>query len=129
MRLMLILILLLPFSATSFYTEEQLKDEALEAQAKQIFANVRCVVCEGQSIGDSDAFVAKDLRKLIREEVKQGKSAEEIESYLVSRYGDMILLAPPFIPTTYLLWFLPLILLFLGVLIIFSFLRFSKVRK
>jgi cytochrome c-type biogenesis protein CcmH len=84
--------------------DEVLSDPALEAQARALSAQLRCMVCQNQSIDDSDAPLAKDIRVLIRERLVKGESVDQIRDFLVSRYGDFILLKPPFNVSTLLLW-------------------------
>ena len=93
---------------------ERLDDPALEARARAISAELRCLVCQNQSLDDSSAELAHDLRMLIRERLKTGDSDEQVRQFLVRRYGDFILLKPPLQPDTYLLWFGPPALLLLG---------------
>ncbi len=87
--------------------DEVLKDAALEARARTLSAGLRCVVCQNQSIDDSDAPLAKDLRRLVRDRLKAGDSDSEVKAYIVDRYGTFVLLKPPFAPNTLLLWGLP----------------------
>jgi len=84
--------------------QEQLKDAGLEARARDISAGLRCLVCQNQSIDDSDAPLARDIRLLIRERIGEGESNAQVRAFLVSRYGDFILLKPPFELSTALLW-------------------------
>ncbi len=93
---------------------EILSDPALEARARALSAELRCLVCQNESIDESHADLARDLRLLIRERIVQGQSNAEIRDFLVSRYGDFILLNPPFKPTTWLLWLSPVMILLLG---------------
>ncbi len=86
---------------------EALDDPALEARARAIGKELRCLVCQNQSIDDSDAELARDLRRLVRERLVAGENEAEIKAYLVSRYGDFILLKPPFKAKTYILWLGP----------------------
>jgi cytochrome c-type biogenesis protein CcmH len=90
---------------------EKLADPALEARARAIAAELRCLVCQNQSIDDSDAPLAKDLRLLLRERLREGASDEEAKAYIVARYGDFVLLRPPLKLETLLLWGAPLIAL------------------
>jgi cytochrome c-type biogenesis protein CcmH len=90
---------------------EMLKDPALEARARKLSQELRCVVCQNQSIDDSNAPLAHDLRVLVRERLKAGDSDEAVVSYIVQRYGDFVLLKPPFNIETVLLWAAPLLLL------------------
>lgn len=94
--------------------EASLEDPALEAEARAIMAGVRCLVCQNQSIEDSNADLAKDLRRIVRERLAAGDDRVEIEAYLVARYGDWILMRPPVNRYTALLWALPLVLLIGG---------------
>ena len=87
--------------------DEVMKDPALEARARALSAGLRCMVCQNQSIDDSDAPLAHDIRILIRQRIAQGESNDAVRAYLVSRYGDFILLKPPFKPETWLLWLSP----------------------
>ena len=84
--------------------DEMMKDPALEARARTLSAELRCLVCQNQSIDDSDAPLAGDIRRLIRERIAQGESNDAVRAFLVSRYGNFILLKPPFEPATVLLW-------------------------
>ncbi len=93
---------------------EQLDDPALEARARSIFKELRCLVCQNQSIDESDADLAEDLRLLVRERLVAGEADEAIVAYVVSRSGDFVLLEPPFKPTTYALWLGPAFILALG---------------
>jgi cytochrome c-type biogenesis protein CcmH len=84
---------------------EMLKDPALEARARALSGELRCLVCQNESIDESDADLARDIRLLIRERITKGESNAAIKDFLVSRYGDFILLKPPFKLSTALLWF------------------------
>jgi len=87
--------------------DEMLSDPVLEARAREISKDVRCVVCQNQDIDSSNAGVARDLRILVRERLVAGDTDQEVLDYLVARYGDFVLLKPPLKPSTYLLWFGP----------------------
>jgi cytochrome c-type biogenesis protein CcmH len=103
---------------------EILKTPALEERARNISKNLRCLVCQNQSIDDSDAGLARDLRLLVRKRIIAGDSDEHVISHIVSRYGDFVLLRPPFNKWTLTLWLSPLILLFIGTLgLVFYFRR------
>ena len=106
--------------------EELLPDKKLEFRARDISKNIRCMVCQNQSIDDSNAPLAKDLRILIRDQIKEGKKDHEIYKFLTDRYGDFILLKPPFKLTTLMLWFFPFILFIVGILIVLSHNRKSR---
>jgi len=105
-RLRLVLLALI-VAAPAFAVQpgEMLKDPTQEARARSLSTELRCLVCQNESIDESDADLARDIRLLIRERIKQGQSNAEIRSFLVSRYGDFILLRPPFRLSTALLWF------------------------
>jgi len=90
---------------------EQLKDPALEARARAVSAGLRCVVCQNQSIDDSDAPLAHDLRVLVRERIVAGDTDAQATQYLVDRYGHYVLLKPPFETATWLLWLGPALVL------------------
>jgi len=110
------------FAAAAFAVnpDEMLSDPVLEARARALSAELRCLVCQNQSIDDSDAPLARDIRLLIRERIKNGESNEEVKAFLVSRYGDFILLKPPFKPETWLLWLGAPIVLALGAGLVWS---------
>ncbi|MGD9544711.1 MAG: cytochrome c-type biogenesis protein [Methylocystis sp.] len=110
----LIVILLFPLLAHAVTPGEMLADPALEARARAITMELRCLVCQNQSIDDSDASLAKDLRVLVREKLKEGLSDAEVREYVHSRYGDFVLLRPPMKPGTLLLWSAPLLALLAG---------------
>ena len=96
--------LLVAAAAGAVQPDEVMKDPALEARARTLSAELRCLVCQNQSIDDSDAPLARDIRLLIRERIAQGASNDTVRAFLVSRYGNFILLKPPFEPSTVLLW-------------------------
>ncbi len=115
MRLILLLALsLLTASAWAIDDRERLSDPALEERARALFKDVRCVVCQNQSIDDSEAQIAKDMRVIIREQFQEGKDETQILGFLTARYGDYVLLEPPFRAGTLLLWLSPLIVLLAG---------------
>ncbi len=91
-----------------------LADPALEERAKALQKELRCLVCQGQSIDDSNAPLATDLRRLIRVQIESGQSNDEIKEFLVARYGVFVLMEPPVRGDTFLLWFGPLLLLLAG---------------
>jgi cytochrome c-type biogenesis protein CcmH len=99
--------------------DEFLQNPKKELRARNISKNVRCLVCQNQSIDESSAPLAKDLRILIRKKVKQGNSDDEIYDFLTERYGDFILLNPPFKISTLFLWILPFFFLAVGIFVIF----------
>jgi cytochrome c-type biogenesis protein CcmH len=91
--------------------DEILKDPALEQRARGLSKQLRCLVCQNQSIDDSDADLARDLRRIVREQLVAGKSDREIIAYVTARYGDFVLLKPPVEPATWGLWFGPALVL------------------
>ena len=99
--------------------DEILKNQKQELRARKISKNIRCLVCQNQSIDESNAPLAKDLRILIRNKIENGKKDEEIYKFLTDRYGDFILLDPPLKSSTIALWFLPIIFFVVGIYIIF----------
>jgi cytochrome c-type biogenesis protein CcmH len=107
-------LLLMISAAHAVAPDEVLKDPTLEARARAISAGLRCLVCQNQSIDESEAPVARDLRLLIREYIGNGRSDAEVVDYVVSRYGDYVLLKPRFGPGTYLLWLAPFALVLAG---------------
>ena len=104
--------------------DEMLADTALEARARAISKGLRCLVCQNQSIDDSDAGLARDLRILVRQRLTAGDSDEAVFRFVVDRYGDFVLLKPPMKPVTYILWFGPLLILLGAVtVLVFFFVR------
>ena len=112
----LLALLALPAGATQ--PGEILSDPALEARAREIGAELRCLVCQNQSIDDSNAPLAHDLRVIVRERLVAGDSDEQVIAFVVERYGDYVLLKPPFKTSTLLLWGAPLLALLGGGLIV-----------
>ena len=122
-------ICLIQFLSNKSYTiepDEVLKDKKQELRARNISKNIRCMVCQNQSIDDSQAPLAKDLRILIRNKIKDGKKDEEIYKFLTDRYGDFILLKPPFKLSTLMLWFSPFIFFVIGIGVVFYHNKKSK---
>ena len=109
------------FSNNSYTVEpnEILKNQKQELRARNISKKIRCMVCQNQSIDESNSPLAKDLRLLIRDKIKEGNKDDEIYKFLTDRYGDFILLKPPFKLNTIALWFLPFIFLILGIYVVF----------
>ena len=116
------------FSKISYSVEpeEFLQNPKQEIRARDISKNIRCLVCQNQSIDDSSAPLAKDLRALIRIKVQENDSDEEIYKFLTDRYGDFILLKPPFKISTFLLWSLPFVFVIIGIFILFVHNKKSK---
>lgn len=115
--------LLLAGPVAAVLPEEQLADPALEARAREISRELRCVVCQNQSIDDSDAPLAADLRAIVRERLTAGDTDEEVMAYIVARYGNFVLLKPPLELQTILLWSAPLLVLIPGGLGLALYLR------
>lgn len=110
MRLFLLVPALI-FACAFTQPQEKLADPALEARAMEIGRNLRCIVCEGQSVEDSNAPQAHDVRVLVREMVAQGKTDADVLEYMKQRYGNAILMTPPFDAATLILWLAPLLVL------------------
>jgi cytochrome c-type biogenesis protein CcmH len=108
--------LLVAAAAGAVQPDEVMKDPALEARARTLSAELRCLVCQNQSIDDSDAPLARDIRLLIRDRIAQGEGNDSVRAFLVSRYGNFILLKPPFELSTVLLWLSGPLTLALGAL-------------
>ena len=106
--------------------DEILQDQKQELRARNISKNIRCMICQNQSIDESNAPLAKDLRVLIRNKIKEGNNNEEIYKFLTDRYGDFILLKPPIKLSTLALWFLPFVFFMLGVFVVFWHNKKSK---
>ena len=104
LRFALAFAILLAAPALAVQPDEVMKDPGLETRARALSAELRCMVCQNQSIDDSDAPLARDIRILIRQRIAEGESNDAVRTYLVSRYGDFILLKPPFKLETLLLW-------------------------
>lgn len=108
--------------------DEMLDDPVLEQRAREVSEDLRCVVCQNESIDESNAEMARDMRILVRDRILMGESNDEIKQYLVDRYGDYVLLEPPFKPTTYALWFGPAVILLIAVAAAVGFAR-RKARE
>ena len=127
--IIIISICLIQFFSNNSYTvepDEILENSKHELRARNISKNIRCMVCQNQSIDESNAPLAKDLRVLIRNKIKEGNNDGEIYQFLTDRYGDFILLKPPLTLSTWALWFLPFIFLLIGIFIVFSHNKKSK---
>ncbi|WP_395696581.1 cytochrome c-type biogenesis protein [Methylocella sp.] len=114
---------LAPLAAKAVEPDEILSDAKLEARARAISSGLRCMVCQNESIDESHAPLARDLRLLVRERLRAGDSDDEIRAYLTRRYGDFILLKPPLKAETLALWGAPLIVLVAGAAAIVAHLR------
>lgn len=111
---LLLTLLLFCFTLPALAQELRLEDAELEERARALQREIRCVVCQNESIDSSQAGIARDLRVLVRERLAAGDSDEEIKAYLVARYGDYVLFRPPMRPETWLLWFGPAVILVLA---------------
>ena len=121
--------IIIQLSSNNIYAiepEEFLENSQQEIRARNITKNIRCLVCQNQSIDDSSAPLAKDLRILIRAKVQEKNTDEEIYKFLTDRYGDFILLKPPFKISTFLLWSLPFVFFIIGIFILFLHNKKSK---
>ncbi len=113
-------LVLLPLAAHAVTPGEMLADPALEARARAITSELRCLVCQNQSVDDSDASLAKDLRVLVRDKLKEGLTDAQVKEYVHARYGDFVLLRPPMRIGTILLWTAPLLALLAGAFAVWS---------
>jgi cytochrome c-type biogenesis protein CcmH len=122
-RLFLVLAALACMAGAAADPAERLPDPVQEARARTLFREVRCLVCQNESIDDSEAALAGDLRQVVRDQVKQGRSDPQIRAFLVERYGEFVLLKPPFSLGNALLWATPGIALILGGVLMVLLLR------
>lgn len=124
--LSIMMVLLFSMSAKAVNPDEILTDPVLEARARSLSKEVRCMVCQNQSIDNSDASVAKDLRLLIRDRIVAGDSDTQVLDYLVGRFGEFVLLKPRFSMSNIVLWATPIFALVLGVFLVIAILSKSK---
>ena len=110
----------------AFTPDEPLDDPALEARARALHAELRCMVCQGQSIADSSAPLAQDMRAIVRERIAGGASDDDVRGFLTDRYGDYVLLDPPVKPETYALWFGPAAVFVAGAAIAVALVRRAR---
>ena len=124
-RLILLLLFVASLPSLSLAKEAQpaSADPALEERVMNLSRELRCLVCQNETLADSRADLAEDLRNQIREQMKAGKSDKEIIAFLTARYGDFVLYRPPVRPSTYLLWFGPFALLVIGLVLLFRYLK------
>jgi cytochrome c-type biogenesis protein CcmH len=122
-------VLLAPVAARAVTPDEMLKDPALEARARELSQELRCLVCQNQDIDDSAAPLAHDLRVLVRERLKAGDSDQQVLNFLVARYGEFVLLKPRFELHTLLLWGLPPLALIGGIIGMFVAMRRRKTQE
>ena len=121
--LVITLFLLFPFDTNAVDPSEILRNPTLEKRARHISKDLRCLVCQNQSIDDSDAPLARDLRLLVRERLIQGDTDNEVFDYVVSRYGDFVLLRPPVKAVTAILWLGPAIFVLIGFIALLRYFR------
>ena len=127
MKTVIFLLFFLVTPALAIQPDEILEDKLLEERARVISKELRCLVCQNQSIDDSDAPLARDLRVLVRERLQAGESDEKVIKFVVDRYGDFVLLRPPIKASTLALWISPIAILIVGVVLLLM--RFRKQEK
>ena len=123
-RIALLISLVICFATVALAKEARpAEDPQIEQRMRALTEQLRCLVCQNETLADSRADLAEDLRKEIREQMKAGKSDREIIAFLTQRYGDFVLYKPPVKSTTYLLWFGPFVLLFAGTGVLYRYLK------
>ncbi|WP_375255420.1 cytochrome c-type biogenesis protein CcmH [Yoonia sp.] len=128
-RLAVLLMLLLPIAAFAVEPDEMLQDPVLEERARVISKELRCVVCQNQDIDSSNAGVARDMRILVRERLVAGDTNKEVINYIHARYGDYVLMRPPFNAATAALWLAPFVLALASLLVGWLVLSRGRNRK
>ena len=113
-------------AAPAFTPDEPLADAALEDRARALHEELRCLVCQGQSIAASNAALAQDMRAVVRERIAAGESDTQVRGFLVARYGDYVLLDPPVKPETYALWFGPAAVFVAGAGLVYALMRRAR---
>ena len=126
MKITVLSLILFVTPALAIQPDEILKDTVLEERARVISKELRCLVCQNQSIDDSDAPLARDLRVLVRERLRAGESDEEVINFVVDRYGDFVLLRPPVKASTLVLWLSPVAALIVGIFLLLTWFRKQK---
>jgi cytochrome c-type biogenesis protein CcmH len=121
--ILLLTVLISLFGATLAKDAQPNEDPTIEQRMKLLTEQLRCLVCQNETLADSRADLAEDLRKQIREQIRAGKSDQEILAFLTERYGDFVLYKPPVKKTTYLLWFGPFVLLIAGTGVLYRYIR------
>lgn len=111
------------FASADLHTQQAPSPAEVERRVTSLASQLRCLVCQNQSLAESDAPLARDLKERVREQVARGSSDEQIRAYMVERYGDFVLYQPPFKPATWLLWLGPFALLLLGFAALFARLK------
>ena len=126
-RVFILILVLISLTAPALAKEAQpVEDPQIEQRMQALTQQLRCLVCQNETLADSRADLAEDLRKEIREQMKAGKSDQEIIAFLTQRYGDFVLYKPPVKATTYLLWFGPFVLLLGGTLVLYRYLKHRR---
>ena len=126
MKITILSLILFVTPALAIQPDEILKDTVLEERARVISKELRCLVCQNQSIDDSDAPLARDLRVLVRERLQAGESNEKVINFVVDRYGDFVLLRPPVKASTLVLWLSPVAALIVGIFLLLTWFRKQK---
>lgn len=121
--IVLLLTAIAPSSSLAVQPDEMLKEPGLEARARELSRELRCMVCQNQSIDESEAPLARDLRVLVRERLTKGDTDQQVLDFLVARYGEFVLLKPPLEQKTFILWALPPAVLFAGAIGLFLAIR------
>jgi len=126
-RVFILILVLVSLTAPALAKEAKpVEDPQIEQRMQALTQQLRCLVCQNETLADSRADLAEDLRKEIREQMKAGKSDQEIIAFLTQRYGDFVLYKPPVKATTYLLWFGPFVLLLGGTLLLYRYLKHRR---
>ena len=126
-RVFILILVLISLTAPALAKEAKpVEDPQIELRMQALTQQLRCLVCQNETLADSRADLAEDLRKEIREQMKAGKSDQEIIAFLTQRYGDFVLYKPPVKATTYLLWFGPFVLLLGGTLLLYRYLKHRR---
>jgi cytochrome c-type biogenesis protein CcmH len=118
-----VLISILALSSYGSDIEQPLANPLLEQQAEEVFKVIRCAVCNGQSLHDSNAELARDIRIEIRQQLQKGQSVSQIEEFIALRFGSHMLMRPEYSAATYLLWYGPLVMVMLGVVIVWGYVK------
>lgn len=126
-RVSILFVMLISLAAPALAKEAKpVEDPQIEKRMQALTQQLRCLVCQNETLADSRADLAEDLRREIREQMKAGKSDQEIIAFLTQRYGDFVLYNPPVKATTYLLWFGPFVLLFGGTLLLYRYVKHRR---
>jgi len=126
-RVSILIMVLISLAAPALAKEAKpVEDPQIDQRMQALTQQLRCLVCQNETLADSRADLAEDLRKEIREQMKAGKSDQEIIAFLTQRYGDFVLYKPPVKATTYLLWFGPFVLLLGGTLLLYRYLKHRR---